>query len=71
VAQKLNHEDDYEYLMKRANAYRLYFDPATRFMRGKFSNGKWGEPFEFRHSNHRQDDKSKIYILKTIIFKIC
>lgn len=37
-------------------AYKQYFDPATRFMRGKEENGKWHEPFNPRSSNHREDD---------------
>lgn len=37
-------------------AYRHYFDPATRFMRGKDENGRWHEPFNPRSSNHREDD---------------
>lgn len=37
-------------------AYRHYFDPSTRFMRGRMSDGKWREPFNPRSSNHRNDD---------------
>ncbi|MDE7125662.1 MAG: glycoside hydrolase family 92 protein, partial [Muribaculaceae bacterium] len=37
-------------------AYKQYFDPAVRFMRGKDSNGKWRTPFNPRSSNHRADD---------------
>lgn len=37
-------------------AYRHYFDPSTRFMRGKMSDGRWREPFNPRSSNHRNDD---------------
>lgn len=36
--------------------YRHYFDPSTRFMRGKMSDGRWREPFNPRSSNHRNDD---------------
>lgn len=39
-----------------AKAYRHYFDPATRFMRGKMSDGSWREPFSPFSSNHRNDD---------------
>lgn len=39
-----------------AAAYRVYFDPSTRFMRGLDSNGNWREPFNPRASNHRNDD---------------
>ncbi len=37
-------------------AYRHYFDPSTRFMRGRMSDGSWREPFNPRSSNHRNDD---------------
>ena len=37
-------------------AYRHYFDPATKFMRGRMSDGSWREPFNPRASNHRNDD---------------
>lgn len=37
-------------------AYRHYFDPTTRFMRGRMSDGSWREPFNPRASNHRNDD---------------
>ncbi len=37
-------------------AYRHYFDPTTRFMRGRMSDGSWREPFNPRSSNHRNDD---------------
>jgi len=39
-----------------AKAYRHYFDPSTRFMRGKDSGGNWRTPFNPRSSNHRNDD---------------
>lgn len=45
----------YEYLNK-AQAYRCYFDPETRFMRGRDEQGHWHEPFNPRSSNHREDD---------------
>lgn len=37
-------------------AYRQYFDPSVRFMRGKDSKGEWRTPFSPRSSNHRADD---------------
>lgn len=39
-----------------AQAYRQYFDPATRFMRGRQSDGSWRTPFDPRRSDHRNDD---------------
>lgn len=40
----------------RAGLYRNYFDPETRFMRGRDGHGAWHEPFNPRHSDHRSDD---------------
>ena len=39
-----------------AKGYQAYFDPETRFMRGKDSQGRWRTPFDPRRSNHRADD---------------
>lgn len=39
-----------------AQAYRKYFDPSTRFMRGVMSDGSWRVPFDPSSSNHRNDD---------------
>lgn len=41
---------------KLGKAYKHYFDPSTRFMRGKMSDGSWREPFSPNASNHRNDD---------------
>lgn len=39
-----------------AQAYRAYFDPSVRFMRGKDLQGNWRVPFSPCASNHREDD---------------
>mgnify|MGYP002080717093 CR=1 FL=1 len=39
-----------------AGAYKSYFDPETRFMRGRDSKGKWRTPFNPRSSTRRSDD---------------
>ena len=41
---------------KFGKGYEHYFDPSTRFMRGKDSKGEWRTPFSPRSSNHREDD---------------
>ena len=56
VAKLLGHEDDYQYFYKRSQSYRKLFDPATGFMRGLDSKGKFREPFNPFHAVHRQDD---------------
>ena len=39
-----------------AQAYRTYFDPSTRMMRGRLGNGTWRTPFSATRSDHRNDD---------------
>lgn len=56
MAKALGKQDDASYFSKRARAYREYFDPTTRFMRGKLSDGTWREPFDPIKSSHRRDD---------------
>ncbi len=45
LAKKLGKQEDYEFFMKRALYYKNLFDPETKLMRGKDSNGKWRTPF--------------------------
>ncbi len=45
VAKKLDKAADYKYFMKRAMSYKNIFDPSTKLMRGKDSNGNWRTPF--------------------------
>lgn len=56
MAKALGKREDFEYFSRRARAYREYFDPATKFMRGKLSDGTWREPFDPVASSHRRDD---------------
>lgn len=46
MAQALNHPDDYQKLMTRAQNYRLLWDPSVGFMRPKDAQGHWIEPFD-------------------------
>lgn len=41
---------------RKGQNYRNYFDPATKFMRGRDREGRWHEPFSPFSSNHREDD---------------
>lgn len=56
VARMLGRTDDDTYFRKRARNYQLYFDPRTRFMRGRVSDDTWRTPFSPFTSRHRQDD---------------
>ncbi|RYF68927.1 MAG: glycoside hydrolase family 92 protein, partial [Cytophagaceae bacterium] len=56
VAKKLGKADDYAYFSKRAKAFQYYFDPSTRFMRGRVSEGERRTPFSPLVSRHMKDD---------------
>ena len=56
LAETAGHEDIRAKYDSLGQAYRHYFDPETRFMRGKMSDGSWRAPFNPRSSNHRNDD---------------
>lgn len=53
AAKMLGKTEDYEYFLERSHSYRHFFDPETRFMRGKNSKGKFDTPFNPIHSAHR------------------
>lgn len=55
MAKALGKEEDYEFFMKRSEAFKYLLDAETGFMRGKSEDGKsWREPFDPKHSNHRE-----------------
>lgn len=56
VAKLLGKKADYKYFLNRSHSYKNYFDPATKFMRGLGTDGKFREPFNPFNSIHRQDD---------------
>ncbi|GAB3893990.1 GH92 family glycosyl hydrolase [Spirosoma agri] len=56
VAKKMGKTDDYAYFSKRAKAYQYYFDPETRFMRGRLSDNARRTPFSPVVSRHMKDD---------------
>lgn len=51
VAQKLGKKDDYQRLMRKAQAYKNMFDAQTGFMRPR-KNGNWLSPFDPREVNN-------------------
>ena len=53
AAKMLGKTEDYEYFLERSHSYRHFFDPETRFMRGKDSKGNFDTPFNPIHSAHR------------------
>ena len=56
MAKKLGKEDDYQYFMGRSQNYRNVFDPVTRFMRGRMSDGSWRQNFNPLYSSHNVHD---------------
>lgn len=45
LALALNKKEDYEYFNKRSQNYRNVFDPEKGYIRRKYKDGKWKEPF--------------------------
>ncbi|HEK22339.1 GH92 family glycosyl hydrolase [Mucilaginibacter sp.] len=56
MAKKLGKMNDYQYFSGRAKNYQKYFDPQSRFMRGKVSADTWRTPFSPFESRHEKDD---------------
>jgi len=56
MAKELGKTEDYSRFMERSKRYVQYYDKETGFMRGKNKDGKWREPFDPRHSQHKKAD---------------
>lgn len=56
AARALGKDEDAKYFEQRSHSYRNYFDPETKFIRGRLSDGSWREPFDPYHSSHNNDD---------------
>ena len=56
LARKLGKTDDAKYFSERAKAYKQYFDPNDRFMKGKLKDGSWRTPFNPVSAQHRVND---------------
>ena len=52
MAGKLGRTEDAEFFAKRAGYYKNLFDPETKFMRPKDSEGKWMTPFDPSYVTH-------------------
>lgn len=46
VAKAMDKQDDFVAFSKRADFYKNLYDPSTKLMRGKNSNGNWVSPFD-------------------------
>jgi len=56
VAKMLGKNSDYEYFTKLSNSYKEFYDPVTRFMRGKDSEGKFRTPFNPFKADHSNSE---------------
>ncbi len=56
MAKKMGKQTDYEYFSNRTKAYQYYFDPETKFMRGRVAADKWRMPFSPFEAKHMKDD---------------
>jgi predicted alpha-1,2-mannosidase len=55
-AERLNKNEDALYFKKRSEAYKNYFDPSDKFMKGKMTDGSWRTPFNPYSAQHRVND---------------
>jgi predicted alpha-1,2-mannosidase len=46
MAKAMGKTEDYNYFTKRAENYKLYYDPEKGFFRGKMSDGSWNPNFD-------------------------
>ena len=56
IAEAAGDQKTADVYFEKANNYKLYFDEATGFMRGKNGDGSWREPFNPRFSEHGKSD---------------
>ncbi len=45
-AKKIGKDEDFEMLMERSQNYRHVFDTVTGYVRGRYADGRWVEPFD-------------------------
>ena len=55
IAQASNEKGLADLYFQRSQAYKNYFDPSTRLMRGKLGTGQWREPFSPVESDFHGD----------------
>lgn len=59
MAKRMGKQEDYDYFSKRAKNYQYYFNPETKFMRGRVSENQWRTPFSPFVAKHMKDDFSE------------
>lgn len=56
MADVLGNKDVAETYYKKGDAFKHYFDPELKFMRGKNADGSWGKEFNPKFSNHLEGE---------------
>jgi predicted alpha-1,2-mannosidase len=51
MAKQMGKQDDYAFWERRSKNYRQYFDPSSKFFRGKKEDGTWNPTFNPRRSS--------------------
>lgn len=52
LARAAGAEDDHRHLLQRSRNYRNVFDTESGFVRGRFADGRWAQPFDPRALGH-------------------
>jgi len=61
LAKKLDKDKDYDFFIKRSNYWKNIFDPSTKFMRARNSDGTWDKEFTPKRANHFTEGNSWQY----------
>lgn len=56
LANDIGAQEDYQYFLKRSQAFNTLFDASVGFMRGKDKDGNWVQNFSPTHVDHRTTD---------------
>ncbi len=59
MAKKLGDKENTSIFEKRANNFKNHFDPKTKFMRARLSDGKFREPFDPQVNDRRKSKKER------------
>ena len=57
LAKELGREEDFRFFQQRSNYYQNLFDPETKLMRGKNTDGQWVTPFDPLKISHAGTSK--------------
>jgi predicted alpha-1,2-mannosidase len=69
VAKKLGKTKDYRELLRRSQNYKNVFDSTSGFVRGRYADGKWVEPFNPYIHGHSSRDTGNFFICEGTPFQ--